>query len=253
MTCPRANIGGKWETGRGRSLLSFPCHPLPDSCQAGGTFSCVPAVSFAPLPSITPRASLPLGAVPHPRCRPEGNSHVRRGRLVRLAPAEDGVSAALAHGSACFGSPPSPAAAAAAPGSRCWLGAEPSPSPLQRDERAGGEDGAGAPLIDGAAAAPRGWAGAERLGGGTGGDREDRRGRTCRRRRLLPGPRPCAAPRRGAAAFVWGLPAGPALPALSRRLPHCWDRQPRYRVLALPRWHRRQKKRRSRLSLSQRF
>lgn len=66
MTCPRANIGGKWGIGRGRSLLSFPCHPLPDSCQAGGTFSCVSDVSFAPLPSITPRASLPLGVDPIP-------------------------------------------------------------------------------------------------------------------------------------------------------------------------------------------
>lgn len=60
------------EQGGVAASCHFPANSLADSCQAGGTFFCVPDVSFAPLPSIAPRASLPPGVVPHPRCRREG-------------------------------------------------------------------------------------------------------------------------------------------------------------------------------------
>lgn len=171
-TCPRANIGGKWGIGRGRSLLSFPCHPLPDSCQAGGTFSCVPDVSFAPSPSITPRASLPLGVVPHPRCRREGthmsDAAAWYGWLRQRMECPQPWPMAL-HASAALPAPPPPRPILGAGwelrlpprSARCCHRAR-----CSAPRRAGGEDGAGATLIDGAAAAPRGWAGAEPLRGG---------------------------------------------------------------------------------------
>lgn len=142
-----------------------------------------------------------------------GDSQVRCGRLVRLAPAEDGVSAALAHGSACFGTPTSSARAAGSrrccrfsvlPGSGASRVSSPllSPSPMQSEACGGGGrcGGGEAALIDGSAAAPRGWAGTEPLPA----ERPKGSAPAARRRlsRAAPGLTRCAAPRRGAAAFV---------------------------------------------------
>lgn len=45
---PWANTGGETRGGGGRRHLSFPCHPLPASCQAEGTFSCLPSPRCLP-------------------------------------------------------------------------------------------------------------------------------------------------------------------------------------------------------------
>lgn len=230
MTCPRANIGGKRGTGRGRSLLSFPCHPLLDSCQAGATFPCVPDVSFAPLPSITPRASLPLGVVPHPRCRREGthmsDAAAWYGWLRQRMECPQPWPMAL-HASAALPAPPPPRPILGAGwerrlpprSARCCHRAR-----CSAPRRAGGEDGAGATLIDGAAAAPRGWAEAEALGGGAEGAAP-----AARRRPPRAAPGLARAPRRAGEQLPlsgdWpralpsafsprGLPSHPAPPAL---------------------------------------
>lgn len=108
MTCPGLTQVASGEPGG----LAAACHsPTPPPCQLSGRRnfllpSLSPMSSLTPAPSITPGASLPLGVVPTPSPVPAGgDSQVRRCRLVRLAPAKDGVSAALAHVSACFGSP----------------------------------------------------------------------------------------------------------------------------------------------------
>lgn len=230
MTGPGANIGGEWGTGRGRSLLSFPCHPLPDSCQAGGTFSCVPDVSFPPLPGITPRASLPLGVVPHPRCRREGthmsDAAAWYGWLRQRMECPQPWPMAP-HASAALPAPPPPRPLLGAGwerslpprSARCCHRAR-----CSAPRRAGGEDGAGATLIDGAAAAPRGWAGAAPLGGGPGG--AGGAAPAARRRPPRAAPGLARAPRRAGERPPLSRSARGTCPPRSPLWP-CWDRKPR--------------------------
>lgn len=90
--------------------------------------------------------------------------------------------------------------------------------------RAGGEDGAGATLIDGAAAAPRGWAGAAPLGGGPGG--AGGAAPAARRRPTRAAPGLARAPRRAGERPPLSRSARGTCPPRSPLRP-CWERKPR--------------------------
>lgn len=242
MTCPGLTQVAKRGGGGGvADTCHFPATPSPPAVRQKELFpaSPLPDVSLTPSPSITPGASLPLGAVSpplHARCRREGGL---TGQTRPPGTAGSGRGWSVHSPGPWLRMLRQPCQAggggSAAPGSRCWLGAEPpaalgegvsssllSPSPMQRAEACGrggrrvGVGGVrGEPLIDGAAAAPRGWAGAELLAA------EGPKGSAPAARR---GPRPAspAAPRRAegppplsseAHAGPARTPPPPALPA----------------------------------------
>lgn len=226
------------EQGGVAASCRFPANSLADSCQAGGTFSCVPDVSFAPLPSITPRASLPPGVVPHPRCRRAGthmsDAAAWYGWLRQRMECPQPWPMAP-HASAALPAPPPPRPALGAGwerrlpprSARCCHRAR-----CSAPRRAGGEDGGGATLIDGAAAAPRGWAGAEPLSGGTEGAAPAARHRPPRAAPGLARVLCRAAP--GSSRLCLESIHGPCPPPAprggsrpTRRLWPCWDRKPR--------------------------
>lgn len=116
MTCPGLTQVAKRGGGSQTLVISLP--PPPRQLSGRRNFFLPPLSPMSPslLHPASPPEHPSLLARSPPRSMPgaggRGDSQVRRGRLVRLAPAEDGVSTALAHGSACFGSPARRAAGA---------------------------------------------------------------------------------------------------------------------------------------------
>lgn len=165
----------------GSQLLVIPPHPLPVSCQAGGTFCCRPSPQCRPslLHPASPPEHPPSWCGPHPI--PGAGGRGLTGQTLPPGTAGSGKGWSVRSPGPCLRMLRQPFGfqrglpagceqrrTAAEPGSRCWLGAEPgisspllSPSPMQRAEacgrggrRDGGDGEGGPPLIDAAAAAP---------------------------------------------------------------------------------------------------